>query len=476
MRRRIRPATEDLEPRVVLSMGSLTPRPAEPPVEDTHTESPTEAAPDEISTPIESGTTDPELVDSTPISGDSTPVIELVDNQPNDVDDRTEPDNTITIDTEPADVVTAADVLNVNTDALKKVARLKRLRHNHAVDTTPTAGVVTDVAPTETEPADTHTTVIADIRNEISARPVEPVHGGDGDSRDEDVDTGLGDITDVRDVTDGEEIEATPVQVNARTQHEGDTESTHTANVTGTTEAAELIAAAREVSDLGDRGIITLQATAARAADETSEADTISTPSATSWIDSLHSSALSWFGPHSDVGTEVEPLAEHSASAAGVAGILSLMAFGRRGMADSERLFSGAFRGLLDWRDWRPSRSTNRRRQKPIPGESTRKEPVAVAPENLDEPDLSNAFLMSVAVPVSPDAFAMSAIPADAEGVESENSKTDMVAATAAVSATVAAGGWAARQRSGGRQSKPSARPQIDFGGTTFTRPQHRAG
>lgn len=471
MRRRIRPATEDLEPRVVLSVGSLTPRTAEPPVEEPRSETPAEEPAAQSPDAGASGRTNLEPVAVTPAitttTPDDSPTSQPVDAPTDNVADRNEP-TVVAIDAEPADVIT------VNPDALKKIARLKQ-QQNNVVDVRPTTGVVTQVPATDTETVNTQSDTEPDVRDDIVVRPVEPTAIDDADSRDDEVDTDLGDLTDVRDVTDGEEIDSASTAVKLKSHHSSDAAETAVAEATVPNRTDSLVAAARERVALEESGLAT-KASAERDTGEASEVDTLGTPSAVSWIDSLHNSALSWFGTNTEAGPENERLAEHTASAAGVAGVLSLMAFGRRGMGDSERLFSGALRGLLDLRDWRPSRSTNRRRQKSVPNEPTRKEPVAVAPENLDEPELSDAFVMSVAVPVNPNAFAMSAIPADTDASGSDASESNVAATTAVVGATVAAGGFAARQRSGGRRSKPAPRQQIDFGGTTFARPQHHIG
>ena len=208
--------------------------------------------------------------------------------------------------------------------------------------------------------------------------------------------------------------------------------------------------------------------------DEATNSDAFSSVAATGWLSALQESLLSWFTTTTNGNdAQVEPLAEQTASAAGVAGVLSLMAFGRKGLGDADRL-SASLRGLFDVRDWKPSRSLSRRRQKSLPGQSTsRKEAVAVAPANLAEPELSDAFLMSVAVPVNPQSFAMSSIPADGDGSNGDDS--DLTTTTAVVAATAAAGGWAARRNSTGAKQQ-SSRPQIEFGGTTFTRPRQHVG
>ena len=439
MRRRIRPTTEDLEPRVVLSVASLTPRSAEPPVEETRTESPDDTA-TETPDVADNSTVGAEPIDATPVSttrapddvvGSSSSNIDRVDS----IDSVSNPVDSV------SDDVAAVDP-NIE---LKRIARLKRLQDDRLSDSTTTVGVVTRVDVIDSEP--------------IDAR--------------DDVDTNLGDV---RDVTDGDDIEKTEAAVAAKTHVVSDSANTRVANVSLPAEADEYVTAASRV-DIAVAKQALLEVAAARATAETTDTGEVTNASALSWIDSLHSSALSWFGMGTgtnDGSSSVDPLTQQTASAAGVAGVLSLMAFGRKGMGESDRLLSGTWRGLLDLRDWRPTRSTNRRKQKSLPGQSARREPVAVAPDSLDEPELSDAFLMSVAVPVSPDAFAMSSIPADDDAANGETSQADMFAATAAVGATVAAGNWAARQRSNGCQSKPAPHPQINFGGTTFTRPRQK--
>lgn len=426
MRRRIRPTTEDLEPRVVLSMTTLTPRDATPPAEQTD---------DSSTTPDVDRTDETQSVATGPVN----------DTRPTDT-----PAETRT--TEPADV-TAVD----SASELKRITLLKRAQNDQPAQDVLVTGVTVSV--TETDRVDEVSTT--PIRTDVE------------DTVDDEVDTAVDDISNDRETTDDgietdESIGVTAtsdVVVVDTARDDGHAETVEAAPdvVTATLRTVEEPVESRTDNESEESET------------DASESDDLATASATSWIDALGNSTLSWFGMSGEGShVDVEPLAEQTASAAGVAGVLSLMAFGRKGLNDSDRLFSNGLRGLLDLRDWRPTRSSNRRRQKGLPVHTTRKDAAVATAANLDEPEMSEAFLMSVAVPVSPESFAMSSIPADDDGSSGHDSQS--TAAMAGVGVTVAAGGWAARQKLGRRNQRQSRPPQMDFGGTTFTRPDQHVG
>lgn len=447
MRRRIRPSAEDLEPRVVLSVTSLVPRDATPPADDTSD------SPD--ATLDEATTTDTDRTATEPVADpvDSGSSSDLVDaDAQSDVPDVGQNAGT----DQPVDSVSQSrpvkrDQLNEITQDQTAVVVAREITVN-VIDSVDDAGVTrADVGVSEAE------------RTRIAS----------SDSGGNAIDAELDDVIDFRDTTDDSGIETEDASVAAR-KHDvvefGDVQSSD--SVVQVTDEGGVVAEPTQIAEDGSE-LSFLEVVADERA-EAANSDEFSNVAATGWLSALQESLLSWFGATTDGDeAQAEPLAEQAVSAAGVAGVFSLMAFGRKGLGDADRL-PAALRGLLDLRDWRPSRISNRRRQKSLPGQSTgRKEAVASASANLDEPELSDAFLMSVAVPVNPQSFAMSSIPADGEG--SNDDDFDMTATTAVVAVTAAAGGWAARRNStGGKQQQP--RPQIEFGGTTFTRPRQDVG
>lgn len=443
MRRRIRPTTEDLEPRVVLSVGSLTPRDATPP--DDRNDS-----------------TDVVETDTTPATdngrGEADPVVEPTDSG-------SSANSSIDTRSDAADTG-STDRIDEPLDSAPQSPTVRRVRLDGiTLDRTPVVTVIPQVIVNVIDSFDDTTVTRAD-----GVVPTEPTRTDTIDLDRKDVDVDL-DVIDARGVTDDRDIEGEDASIAANEQDAAESADVQTDDAVAPATAERGVTAVT-VQEAVDSELTFLEVAASEQADAT-DSDGLSNVAATDWLNGLQDSIRSWFGTTSDGDhAEVEPLAEQTASVAGVAGVLSLMAFGRKGLGDADRL-PGALRGLLDLRDWRPTRSSNRRRQKSLPGHPAgRKQPVA-APVSLDEPELSDAFLMSVAVPVNPQSFSMSSIPADGTG--SNDNDSNVTTTTAVVGVTAAAGGWAARRKSSSEKQKP-ARPQIEFGGTTFTRPKEYVG
>jgi hypothetical protein len=196
-----------------------------------------------------------------------------------------------------------------------------------------------------------------------------------------------------------------------------------------------------------------------------------------SWISSLTQSMKSWFSFEGlGSGTTAE-MADSSVPYVALAGGFSLLAVGRKGLTEAD-MFEADDSGIgLSKPDRRSGRVTDRRRfrwfgfatkdrrSRPS-GEVSREQPSSKA--SLSEPDISEAFAMSLMQSVGEDAFVLSPMPGgDDSGSDAEDSSLSLEL-FAAGAITIAGGTVAGRSRRNKRQT--GMRPTIDYSGTTRMR------
>ena len=203
----------------------------------------------------------------------------------------------------------------------------------------------------------------------------------------------------------------------------------------------------------------------------------IETPS---WIASLTGSVKSWFNfAGFGLGT-ANTMSNSSVPYVALAGGFSLVAVGRKGVTEADA-FEADDPGVGSWNpDRRSGRTTDRRRfrwfgfttkdrrSRPS-GEVSQERPVWNSKQNLSQPDISEAFAMSLMQTVGEDAFVLSPMPWSDELPNDDSEDSSLSLELVAVgAATVAGGAFAGRSRSSKRQ-KP-VRPKIDYSGTTRPR------
>lgn len=197
-----------------------------------------------------------------------------------------------------------------------------------------------------------------------------------------------------------------------------------------------------------------------------------------SWIASLTESVKSWLKFEGLESGTAATMADSSVPYVALAGGFSLVAVGRKGLAEADA-FEAEDTSVGVWKpDPRPGRVTDRRRfrwfgfvtkdrrNRPS-GEISQEEPTSK--QNLSEPDISEAFAMSLMQSVGEDAFVLSPMPSGDELPDDDSEDSSLsLEFVAAGAATVAGGAFAGRSRSGKRQKR--VRPTIDYSGTTLPR------
>ncbi len=197
-----------------------------------------------------------------------------------------------------------------------------------------------------------------------------------------------------------------------------------------------------------------------------------------SWIGSLTESVKSWFSFEGLGAGTANTMSDSSVPYVALAGGFSLVAVGRKGLTEADA-FEADDPGVGVWKpDRRSGRPTDRRRfrwfgfatkdrrSRPS-GEVSQERPTSK--QNLSEPDISEAFAMSLMQSVGEDAFVLSPMSSSDElpNDDSEDSSLSL-GMVAAGAATVAGGALAGRSRSSKRQKR--VRPTIDYSGTTLPR------
>ena len=199
---------------------------------------------------------------------------------------------------------------------------------------------------------------------------------------------------------------------------------------------------------------------------------------APSWVDSLTESVKSWFNFEGLGSGTANTMSDSSVPYVALAGGFSLVAVGRKGLTEADAFEAddpGVGLRKPDRRSGRPvdrrryrwfGFATKDRRSRPS-GEVSQERPTSR--QNLSEPDISEAFAMSLMQSVGEDAFVLSPMPSGDElpNDDSEDSSLSLEL-VAAGAATIAGGAFAGRSRNGKRQKR--VRPTIDYSGTTLPR------
>jgi hypothetical protein len=209
-----------------------------------------------------------------------------------------------------------------------------------------------------------------------------------------------------------------------------------------------------------------------------SVSETVPDVDVASWIASLTESLKSWLNFEGLGSGTANTMFDSSAPYMALAGGFSLVAVGRTGFTDAD-VFEADDQSVGQWKsDRRSGRVTDRRRfhwfgfaskdrrNRPS-GEVSQERPSLK--QNLSQPDISEAFVMSLIHSVSDDAFVLSPMPTGDElpNDDSEDSSLSLELVTAGV-ATVAGGAYFRRSQNGKRQT--FVRPNIDYSGTTLPR------
>jgi hypothetical protein len=231
----------------------------------------------------------------------------------------------------------------------------------------------------------------------------------------------------------------------------------------------------------GIRGVFghaekTMLPTVSHAASPVSESSSGS--ESASWIASLTESVKSWLKFEGLESGTAATMADSSVPYVALAGGFSLVAVGRKGLTEADAFEADDPGAGLRKSDRRSGRVTDRRRfrwfgfatndlrNRPS-GEVLKEQPASK--QNLSEPDISEAFAMSLMQSVGEDAFVLSPMPSGDElpdeGSEDSSLSLELVAAGAI---TVAGGTMVGRSRSS--RKKTLSRPTIDYSGTTLPR------
>lgn len=203
-------------------------------------------------------------------------------------------------------------------------------------------------------------------------------------------------------------------------------------------------------------------------------------PDTGSWLSSLASSLKSWLALEG-LGAETSTtIAETRVPFVAIAGGFTLAAAGRKGMVEGDADDFEESGGGLSKSERRAGRVTDRRRCRWIDfltkhrtahrcGEVALERPAS--PVNLAEPDVSEAFAMSLLQPVSRESFLLTPIHEAEKSEESESSEADSFWSPEIVaSGAVAVAGGTVMRRARHGQRRTTHRPVIDYTGTT--RPQ----
>ena len=197
-----------------------------------------------------------------------------------------------------------------------------------------------------------------------------------------------------------------------------------------------------------------------------------------SWIASLTDSVKSWLKFEGLESATAATMADSSVPYVALAGGFSLVAVGRKGLAEADAFEADDTSVGLRKPDRRSGRVTDRRRIRwfGFATKDRRNRPSGEVSQersnsrkNLSEPDISEAFAMSLMQSVGEDAFKLSPMPSGDElpdeGSEDSSLSLELVAAGAV---TVAGGTMVSRSRSS--RKKTLSRPTIDYSGTTLPR------
>lgn len=197
-----------------------------------------------------------------------------------------------------------------------------------------------------------------------------------------------------------------------------------------------------------------------------------------SWIASLTESVKSWLKFEGLESGTAATMADSSVPYVALAGSFSLVAVGRKGLAEADA-FEAEDTSVGVWKpDRRSGRVTDRRRfrwfgfatkdrrNRPS-GEISKEQPASK--QNLSEPDISEAFAMSLMQSVGEDAFKLSPMPSGDEVADQDSEDSSLSLELVAAGAATVAGGTMAR-RSRSSKKKTLSRPTIDYSGTTLPR------
>ncbi|MBL6705894.1 MAG: hypothetical protein ISQ06_07265 [Planctomycetaceae bacterium] len=199
---------------------------------------------------------------------------------------------------------------------------------------------------------------------------------------------------------------------------------------------------------------------------------------APSWIGALTESVKSWFSFEGLGAGKANTMSDSSVPYVALAGGFSLVAVGRKGLTEADS-FEADDPGVGVWKpDRRSGRPADRRRfrwfgfatkdrrSRPS-GEVSQEQPSSK--QNLSEPDISEAFAMTLMQSVGEDAFVLSPMPSSGELPNDDSEDSSLSFELISVgAATVAGGALAGRSRSSKRQKR--VRPTIDYSGTTLPR------
>jgi len=208
----------------------------------------------------------------------------------------------------------------------------------------------------------------------------------------------------------------------------------------------------------------------------TAATGSVASENAGSWVSSLADSLKSWLSLEGfGAGTD-GVMTDSGTPYVALAGGFSLVAVGRKGLSDSDAIESDDA-GFGRWKpDRRSGRLSERRRfrwfgfatkdgcQRPVGEVHTERRSTP----DLSDPDVSEAFVMSLMESVGNDAFVLSPMAGQDESAEDVEDSSLSIELVAAGAATVVGGTCVARHRMGRRQSL--VRPTIDYSGTTLPR------
>ena len=187
-----------------------------------------------------------------------------------------------------------------------------------------------------------------------------------------------------------------------------------------------------------------------------------------SLLDAIAKSVMSLLGAKDSAGGS--SAVEAGLPLAAMAGAFSFVALGRKGTTTFERASDKASPDDLGLVEVRTSRERRRRSKSHETVAATpNRKPVPGTINEMDEPEISDAFVMSILPAGNPDAFLMPAMMPEPGSANDDSDGTALVASTVAAG-VAAGGGYAVQRRLSGNSRVSSSLPEVLYDGTTLAR------
>lgn len=505
MRRRFAALSEDLEQRLVLSVSPLSPRGLRA-VETQLTQEPQPEISEDATPTRNTELRDVRVVEST---STQSPVIEVVEARPPAVITSVEPDVVVVddapvavaetrpvtevVDTRPVDEITDAEIAEVDEivtrtqetlDSIKDVAKQLIVELDQRTDTARVetqTEVVFEAWPEDVTP-DREPTV-ARIADVVSDADLTAANDSSSDVRSM-VQGPTAPVTNIasEDVTLGDRLlesllpedptkTDTPQLHNSESSEPTDAESIILLSNLDTPATSDSKPTELPEHTLDPMGMLLAQSPNSQGTPQNHDHHHHGADVADN--DAIASLVRSMTAAIGNGGIDVDVAAASGIPLAALAGLLTIAKVGRKGVAEVDRVAKDASLDAMSLWDLRTGRDRRHgtHSKTESQAQSRRQKFPAKQLLPLDQPDVSDAFAMSVMGAVSPDDFSM--VPMMPVGQESAgddiDSNTGELVATTIAAGTVAGGVVAQRKLSKGKNAA-DAQPSLAFTGTTLVR------